>query len=498
MPSQIPASLLRAAGALAASPGLGVAPAATMVHLRPSRATGHTASDDLTSTVIEATDGRAMIRIEIAEPLDQPVLFPKAHAARLEGKERAMIDGLELRDPFHLKRLPDPVGDAPGDVEFPDLEPMRPASSQRVAFTVHVDEITGLIGAFKKAGVKRLEVLLPAARGGAIGFRAVEPGHANAVVDGCLMPSALFGSGADDQDDGDAAPPAATAHEDAEGQSTMFDEDNAGADALPDAGGVLGLPAPGESSEDTGFGAGVAPSDTVILEGFSGVLLESGAHRVVCAGCLSDWHDADGNDTPEKPDEVAVVFALTPARASGFRDTGNFVSCRWCDWSIYVPDDALVAANDGHLPAPVPPKREPERSPLADWSSYEKDGAPGTFEPVCDQCDTLPRFVHLDRYEVTTITDARTDQGLPCVVCGTEWMPWPEEGPHRFTGWAKKANATNWHYYTIGSRACDGRRLPSFKGDVWMPSDSPASVEDGHADCKRCAKKLAELDDGQP
>lgn len=193
MSAQLKGSLLKALGKIALDRDDSLVDAQSYVHLRPD------ATRPDTHSVVEVTNGRAIIWVEQAEPVDDGRCLSRDHAIDHIGKDDlVLLDGGEVRSPVRFS-LPEsrPIGsDFRGDtIEYPALDEHRPPAESRVRLS-GVDPkrfaaIFAALGAICEGGV---DILSP--RAGCIGFRGqTASGH---TVEAVLFEENLFGPRATD------------------------------------------------------------------------------------------------------------------------------------------------------------------------------------------------------------------------------------------------------------------------------------------------------------
>lgn len=228
----IVAKVLQAAAGVCRKPGKAVPRQATHVHVRRAAPYGQPPTKNI-HTVVEATDGRAVIRLELPTLLKRSFLIPAGHVKRLEIGETAEFEieagAAAMMKPFRVYGLPMPGKKGEQDFEPEDLEALRVVpGTYEPAFTVTVAELATIASAFQRAGVKKVTVELPPEAGLPISFRGAERGAQGALVEAVLLPESLFPE--EQEGDGEGAG-------DAPGQQTL-DGMGPGDDFGPDMDGA--------------------------------------------------------------------------------------------------------------------------------------------------------------------------------------------------------------------------------------------------------------------
>lgn len=193
MSAQIRGSTLKALAKITLDRGDAVEDAQSIVHLRP-----HPDEPD-THSVIEATNGRAIIWVTVAEPMDDARGVSRDHAIDHIGKDdMVLIDGGEVRSPvkFSLPSSRAPGSEFAGDTfEYPDLDEHRPSPESKVRLSgvdpKRVAQVLTALGAICDGSV---EILTP--RGGVMGFRGLTA--AGLPVEAVLLEDNMFGPRATD------------------------------------------------------------------------------------------------------------------------------------------------------------------------------------------------------------------------------------------------------------------------------------------------------------
>lgn len=190
MGTTLSGKVLRAAGALCPKMEAANAEVHAYVRVRPSL--------DEQTTDIEAISGQAALRVRVPGIADEDVLIDRETTQRLMAEDAVVIEGNEVLRPFHL-----PVeradGSTPRKLTAHDIDDLLPDSTRRVAFSISPKALAAVMQAVAKVGVNSVDIMLPAVRGGAIGFRG-QTGDDRTVVSGAILPSNLYGASANEAD----------------------------------------------------------------------------------------------------------------------------------------------------------------------------------------------------------------------------------------------------------------------------------------------------------
>lgn len=185
MPIHIDGKLLRALGGLATPGDKAQQKHQSYVHVRPH--------DDEDRSILEVLTAQCFLRIEKPEAADEAVLVERDETQRILPKDTLVIDGSRIIRP-HTLGLEASDGTGPSKVSFPQTDGFRPDSAQRVAFCFGPREMADLCKAIHAAGVTTCELLLPAHRGGPIGFRGRCAENDDVEIEAAFLPKDLYGA----------------------------------------------------------------------------------------------------------------------------------------------------------------------------------------------------------------------------------------------------------------------------------------------------------------
>lgn len=185
MPNHIDGKLIRALGGLATPGDKAMQKHQSYVHVRPH------ADED--RCILEVLTAQCYLRVEKPEASDQAVLIERDETQRILPKDTIVIDGNCIIRP-HTLALDPSDGSGSRKVEFPETDGYRPDTTQRVAFSFGPREMADLCKAIHAAGVTTCELLLPAHRGGPIGFRGRCAENDAIEVEAAFLPKDLFGA----------------------------------------------------------------------------------------------------------------------------------------------------------------------------------------------------------------------------------------------------------------------------------------------------------------
>ncbi len=187
MTSKINARLLRAAAAATRAKGKDVPPATNVVHV-------HASGDTPPTTHVEAHDGRVVFRAVVPQETHTPVLIKGRDAVRLNANEYAELSGDRLVAPFSLK-LAMPNGKEVDDLEYPDLGEHFEDDGESDSFVVDVARLATVAACFRRAGVSRVQVVVPDHDGSPVLFRGASSGAANSTVLAALLQVPMYVEG---------------------------------------------------------------------------------------------------------------------------------------------------------------------------------------------------------------------------------------------------------------------------------------------------------------
>ncbi len=191
MPSSIDGKVVRALGKLANDPeDVGRDPTA-YVNVRPAPA------GDV--TVCEVSDGRGYLRVESRGAVDEAVLLDRDVIDHALADDELHLDGNSLRLGLFSRALERSDGSTPAQVKYPECEGHRLDPAARVAFSIAPKRLSNFLAAIAALEVKSVEVLLPAVRGGPIGFRGERKN--GGAVEGIMVAESLFNATAADVGD---------------------------------------------------------------------------------------------------------------------------------------------------------------------------------------------------------------------------------------------------------------------------------------------------------
>lgn len=201
--SVISGRALRALGRLALKEEEGgVRDPRSYVHVRP----GRTRSGDAPEMVAEVCDGRVFVRYSEPGVVDRGCLIRRDTTDRAQPKDEVKIRGcrVTLAPGVTIAGIPS-SGDG-ATIAYPDTEPFRPEPDLPVAFSISPKRLAAVARALAALGATSVDVLLPRARGGPIGLRAISGAG---EVEGIIVAESLFGATSDDvPTTGSGGPPA--------------------------------------------------------------------------------------------------------------------------------------------------------------------------------------------------------------------------------------------------------------------------------------------------